>query len=272
MNDKHFTKVPNKGITVTPEALLIYAYIRSYVRSDKLVCFPSLDTIKDRTKIGITSIKRYIKELEDNKYIEVTKEKGSVNKYIFRDLKKFEPVGDPFLDNLILRFKLKSYVLASEPYMKKNKIEGYGLLYYSNSELSKIINMPESTISKLNRELIKLGLMFIRDSEMFNEAGFKRKVKVFNLEAMGQSIIWQIRKNTEDIQKNTEDIKKNTEDIEDIKKEHADMKKELAEIKAKLENKEIENKRLRQMVEVRNVVNTNKIINALKNQNKKYKM
>lgn len=69
-------------------------------------------------------------------------------------------------------------------------LEGLGKVSYSNAELADKINMPESTISKCNRELIRQNYLTILKSKLIDpESGCNKEVKVFQLNSLGQAII-----------------------------------------------------------------------------------
>lgn len=79
---EHYTQIPSKGIIVSPEALLTYAYIRSYIRKkDTLTCWPSINTICLQAGITEKALAKYIKELEDNSFIKVERDKNKSNRY-----------------------------------------------------------------------------------------------------------------------------------------------------------------------------------------------
>ena len=76
------------------------------------------------------------------------------------------------------------------------KDEEEGKINYNNRELSKLINMPESTISKCNRSLERKGYL----------EGASEIVKKFQLRELDQLFIWKFKEQDEKIQKNSEDI------------------------------------------------------------------
>lgn len=254
---KHFTKVPNYGINITPDVLFVYTLIKSFIRSKSLTCYPSLETLKNLSGISVNTIKKHIKELEDKHYLKIERTKGSYNKYTFIDLKHFEPIDDDLLFNQDLRYKLKAYIIAILPFLNK-KIKPFGYTEFANDEMSKLINMPTRTISKLNKELESMGYLQIVKSKNIGETGFKRNCKVFNLLAIGQEVIWQVAKNTEDI----EVLRERVDNLEEINKKYKKYKEENEKLKQVIYRlvKENENNRVK---------DAHKLVNALKNRGRR---
>ena len=89
-----------------------------------------------------------------------------------------------------------------------------GKINYNNRELSKLINMPESTISKCNRSLERKGYL----------EGSSEIVKKFQLRELDQLFIWKFKEQDEKIQKNSEDIDYLKRELKRIKLENEEMK------------------------------------------------
>ena len=176
-----------------PKDKLIYIAIRRYMNKTTLEAFPSYATITKDTSAAAKTIKKCIDNLVREGYLETRKE-GRKIIYKFNNKKQFEPFSYDFLDKPDLSFTEKSYIIASQQYMFKDEEEGK--INYNNRELSKLINMPESTISKCNRSLERKGYL----------EGASEIVKKFQLRELDQLFIWKFKEQDEKIQKNSEDI------------------------------------------------------------------
>lgn len=202
---KQHTQLPNKMAEneVSPKDQLIYLGIRSFMNNDTKSCFPSLQKIADKVGSSIPTVRKSIDVLEEKGYITITK-KGRGQEYHFNELKKFEPFSPEFLDNHDISFTTKSYLVASQQYMYKD-VEGLGKVSYSNADLSKQINMPETTIRRCNQELERKNYLTIIKNECRDiETGCKADTKIFDLNKLGQAIIW-VLKTHEDRLNNHED-------------------------------------------------------------------
>ena len=102
--------------------------------------------------------------------------------------------------------------------------ENYGKVSFPVTHLSKLINMPESSIRQCNESLKNKGFLteVINNSIELDGSGVKTRTKLFYLTKMGQAIVWKL--------KDHEDrINKNTEDISNIRNKMNEMEKKLQE-------------------------------------------
>ena len=222
IENKQHVQVPNKMAdhNLTPRDQYIYSVIKSH--DGKSGCFPSLKTISTESNCSINTVRKSISSLEEAGYI-TTKKVGRQQYYFFSKYKKFEPISPEFLKNENLSVKEKSYIIASQQYMYKNT-ENYGKVSFPVTHLSKLINMPESSIRQCNESLKNKGFLteVINNSIELDGSGVKTRTKLFYLTKMGQAIVWKL--------KDHEDrIKKNTEDISNIKNKMDEMEKKLQE-------------------------------------------
>ena len=194
-----------------PKDKLIYIAIRRYMDKTTLEAFPSYATITKDTSAAAKTIKKSVDNLVREGYLETRKE-GRKIIYKFNNKKQFEPFSYDFLDKPDLSFTEKSYIIASQQYMFKDEEEGK--INYNNRELSKLINMPESTISKCNRSLERKGYL----------EGSSEIVKKFQLRELDQLFIWKFKEQDEKIQKNSEDIDYLKRELKRIKLENEEMK------------------------------------------------
>ncbi len=84
LSQSGFTQVPNsmlKSIDLSPGAKLTYAILLSYAWQNEF-CFPGQETLAKDMGCGLRSVTRYIKELEDTKFLKIKKRgQGRVNLY-----------------------------------------------------------------------------------------------------------------------------------------------------------------------------------------------
>ena len=226
-----FIKLPSKtnGKIVSPQALLMYVYIRSYLKDEKNYCWPSLKSLELDSGISTNTIKKYTAELEQAEYLTVKKELRK-RTYIFPDKReKFEQFDREFLYNENLTYTEKAYIVANQRFMFKEG--GEGKIEYSQKEIAENINMPYPTVVKQNRSLIKKDFATIRELQTLNpETGCTNKQFVYFLSKIGQKF-WDHEKR----------IEANEDNIEELKAENQDLKRKYSELESrlnKLENKE----------------------------------
>ena len=184
---------------------LIYLVIKSHNNPEK-ECYPSLECISNESKISIPTIRASIKRLEKEEYITVEK-KGRKNYYYFNPYKKFEPFSENFLKKTNLTPTTKAYLVAIQQYMYKD-VEGVGKVSLSNRQIAKNINTSEFTVRKCNNELERNNyLTVIKNLNRDLETGCYTETKVFNLEELGQAIIWKLKDHEDRITTNEEEIK-----------------------------------------------------------------
>lgn len=199
---KQHHQLPN-GMEVDPKDQLIYLVIKSY--ETKIGCFPSLRSIADKSGASVPTVRDSIKRLTEMGYISIVKN-GRRNEYVFNDYKKFEPFSPEFINNKDISFLTKAYIVASQQYMFKD-VEGVGKLSLSNHTLADKIHMPESTIRKCNKELErKHYLTIVKNGSRDIESGCFTDTKVFNMQSLGQAIIWVLKNHEDRITENESQI------------------------------------------------------------------
>lgn len=130
----------------------------------------------------------------------------------------------------------KSYLIAAQQYMYKD-VEGYGKISYPNRELSKQINMSESSIRKCNKELeYNDYLSIVKNKSVDLETGFNTETKLYKLKEIGQAIIWTLKNHEDKINQNSSDIIQNKEEI-DLLKQQLKSQQELLDKLLKNDNK-----------------------------------
>jgi len=242
--NKQHVQVPNalgEISYITPKDLLVYAAIKKFMNKDTKEAFPSLETIRQLTGIYIGGIRKCIENLIRSGYIEVRKENGRKNIYKFLKWKEFEPFSFEFLERQDLTTNEKSYLVVSQRYMFKDS--NVGKISLPNKVLSKKINMPESTISKVNKSLVEKGFLTITNTKIKDrETGLFSTEKIFHLAEFGQAIVF-VLKNHENRIKDTEiKVTENSEDIKELKKKVDERDKTIELLLRKVNALEKQNK------------------------------
>jgi len=84
LSQNGFTQVPNcmlKSSKLSPGAKLTYAMLLSYAWQNEF-CFPGQETLAEDMGSGLRSVVRYIKELEEARFLKIKKlGQGRVNLY-----------------------------------------------------------------------------------------------------------------------------------------------------------------------------------------------
>lgn len=226
-----FTQLPNQMdiCGLRPKDQLVYVVLRSYMNKDTMEAFPSLQTLSKRINCSIPTVNASIKRLEEKEYIAIRKE-GRKNIYTFNKLVKFEPFSKEFLDSEKISFEVKAYLTASQQYMFKD-IPGYGTLSLSNRQLADNLNISEKSVRRYNQELKNNNyLTILKNKSRDIESGCKTETKVFDLNTLGQAVIWAIGNHEERISQNTEDIEWIKEELIRLTKENECQKKLISKL------------------------------------------
>lgn len=196
---------------LNPKDKLIYVAIRRYMNRQTMEAFPSYAIITKDTGAAAKTIKKCVDNLVKENYLQ-TRREGRKLIYTFNNKKQFEPYSYDFLDKPELSFTEKSYIIASQQYMYKEENEGK--IEYTNKELSSLIKMPETTISKCNHSLERKGFL----------QGASELTKRFQLRELDQLFIWKFKEQDEKIQKNSDDIELLKKEIAQLKEENLALK------------------------------------------------
>lgn len=237
--NNQFFMLPSKmteSSDLKPTDLLVYLYLKSY-DNPQHECYPSFEKLSKRSGAAISTLRKCVSNLEEAKYIKV-KKVGRSNYYYFEKPEMgFEKFYREFLDNEDLTFKEKAYVASTQQYMYKD-IQNIGKVSYSNSELANILNVSESTVYRVNKELVRKDYLRIyKEAKRNLETGCAEELKVFNLEKLGQAALWLVEDNSEKIDEHTKNIK----DLEEAIKSRDILIEKMDRRISELEKKEKEN-------------------------------
>lgn len=223
---------------ITPKDKLIYLNIRRHMNRDSKQAYPSLATICKESGASINTVRKSIKVLEENNYITISKQ-GKKNIYHFNETKSFEPFSYEFLDNPNLTFLEKSYIVATQQFMNKD-VKGYGVTSYTNKELSEMINMPESTVSKTNRTLEQKNyLTTLKNKKLDSEYKCTTSTKIFNLEELGQAVIWFLQKTYNKVQDHDIKVQEHDDKLKHLENRVAAQDKLIAKLMAERKPEEL---------------------------------
>lgn len=231
-------QVPNnmcRTHELKPFDMLVYASIKRFMNKDTKEAYPSLDLLKSLTGSGKEKINESVARL-NGKYLTVFN-RGRQKVYKFSpNYKNFEPFSHEFLDKKDLTTPEKSYILATQQFMFKD-LEDLGKVSFTTKELADLINLSEHEIWRHDRNLQEKGYLHVVKTQNRDfETGLPRTEKIFNLELLGQKIIWLLARNTERIRQNTLQIRKLEKDLKIMKKLAIQQGKELKKIKKESSN------------------------------------
>lgn len=218
-NDKQFVILPNEVVDceeISPKTLVIYCAIKQHMNKDTLEAFPSVKTISKEAGCGEDAVRKAIKELVDNKFIEQKIRKGQSTIYKFSSTKQFEPFSYDFLKDDRIKIREKAYLMMNQKDMY-NKGTGIGSISFSTKEVAKRTRMSIPTVLACENTLIRVGYLTKPDSKLIeSESGTHKDLRMYLLQLYNMAAVTyrQTQQNTEDIQtlqKNNEIMQKQIE-------------------------------------------------------------
>lgn len=235
MDSKQHVQVPNKmgmKMGLEPFDILVYSNIKRFMNNMTRKAFPSITTLQKLTNSKRSRICESINRL-NGKCFDIYKE-GRKNVYVFsRKYKSFEPFSYEFLDKPDLSSDEKAYILAAQQFMFK-ELNGFGKLSYSAEELAKLINLPTWDIYRLNKSLQDKGYLSIVKMKNRNiSTGLNATEKIFNMNALGQAIIWKLAEHEYRITKTENDVQALQKDNIMLSKQLAALQERLAKLEAR---------------------------------------
>lgn len=224
---KQHIQVPNSMTlngNLDPLDVLVYAYLKSYMNSKTLEAFPSLNTLVEKSGLSINKVRESLKALENNGDIKIIKQMGRSNTYRFNPKSRnFEMFTYDFLFKEDLTPKQKAYLLVSQQYMYKDG--NNGTISWNDMELAKKIGLSPRIIKTRNKELEDKNVLTIEKSTLKDETGLFKEVKVFDLEVLGQAILFLGRK----VQEHDDTLDDHQRQLDEQAQEIAELKKLLKE-------------------------------------------
>ena len=214
-NQNQFVVLPNEVVdceSISPKSLVVYCAIKRHMDKTTLEAFPEIKTIAKESGCGEDAVRKAIKELVSNKFIEQIKRKGQSNLYKFSKTKSFEPFSYDFLDDSKIKVREKAYLMMAQKNMF-NKETGIGSISYTTKEMSKITRMSIPTVLSCENKLIQAGYLSKPNSKLIDkESGLHENLRMYLLQLYNITAVTlrQTQKNTEDI----ENIKKQNQILE----------------------------------------------------------
>lgn len=219
----------------TPKLAFLYLIIQLY-KNNEISVVP-LSIISEFSELSIPTVRLYLKQLEELNYLKINYNKSPIQyEFILDNIKDSEPFSDEFLKKKDISPTTKSYLIAAQQFMFKN-IKGVGKISYPNTSLSQQINMPESTIRECNKELERKNyLTIINNKSRDLETGCKTDTKLYDLNKLGQAIIWTLKDHEDRITENTENINELIKKDKEKDKLIEAMQREIEELKKTSQN------------------------------------
>lgn len=181
------------------QVLGLYAYLRRYMNKDTYSTFVSLRTLQGETKLSIPTIQKYLNILEEEDHIKIIKGEKRCNIYVFNKgsslySKGFEMYTFEFIKNKDIPFKEKCALIAFQERMM-NKDSGRGTISSTPLEMSNILNTSFSTYKRIEKDLINNNWITVMKSNVKDsETGCKKNIYTFDLEAIGQAVLFNRKK------------------------------------------------------------------------------
>lgn len=181
------------------QVLGLYAYLRRYMNKDTYSTFVSLRTLQGETKLSIPTIQKYLNILEEEDHIKIIKGEKRCNIYVFNKgsslySKGFEMYTFEFIKNKDIPFKEKCALIAFQERMM-NKDSGRGTISSTPLEMSNILNTSFSTYKRIEKDLINNNWITVMKSNVKDsETGCKKNIYTFDLESIGQAVLFNQKK------------------------------------------------------------------------------
>lgn len=213
-------KMTESGV-IAPKDLVIYAAILRHKNKDGK-SYPSLITIGQESGANPKTVSKCISNLEAAGYISVERTKSKVNVYtILKHIDGFESFTHEFLDNKQLSFIEKSYFLATQEYMFLDSEGKTGTVKYNNTELSKKINMPYSTLRKCQDALVKKDFMTILPDG----------TKTYPIEEFNKAVVLKLKQHDDSINDLQYQLEQERRDKKELQRQVNVLTKEFEEFK-----------------------------------------
>lgn len=209
------------------QVLGLYAYLRRYMNKDTYSTFVSLRTLQEETKLSIPTIQKYLNILEEEDHIKIIKGEKRCNIYVFNKgsslySKGFEMYTFEFIKNKDIPFKEKCALIAFQERMM-NKDGGRGTISSTPLEMSNILNTSFSTYKRIEKDLINNNWITIMKSNVKDsETGCKKNIYTFDLEAIGQAVLFnqkKIAEHDEMLHEMQEEIKRLNHEVKLLQKQ-----------------------------------------------------
>ena len=201
-------QIPNNLLQtkdITPIDALVYLALRSFDGKDG--CYPSIKTIADKAQVSTKVVKKTIKKLINDNWIEAKcAGRGHYTYYTFLKDNPFEPFSYEFLNTKDISPMTKGYLICSQHDMFKNS-STEGAMSKTAMNISEDINMPLRTVYACEKELKDKNILTVVKAKRSKDIGFcPQEVRLYDFSKYFQAIAYILRHQQEQIDKNTQDI------------------------------------------------------------------
>ena len=190
---KQHVQVPHdmcKDGKLDPTDVLVYACLKTYMNNANREAFPSIETMVVEFDISKSTIIRSIKKLIANNDLSIRKA-GRRNIYKFNpDNRNFEMFTFDFIKDKSLSVNKRAYlIMLHQPMMDKDS--GIGKISYTDKELSEVTGLSTKTIKRRDIELTNDGILTAVPMKTIDpETGLVVNLKLYNLERIGQAVLY----------------------------------------------------------------------------------
>lgn len=220
--------------------LLLYAQLRRFMNNETKECFPSIKKLVELSGLSDKTVSKYLKILEDEKHIQIKKQGNKKpNIYKFNTdsnlYKGFEQFTTDFLDSPILAPREKAAYIAWQQRMF-NKDSGIANMSYTDMDLiEQLGDVSYKTFKSICRNMIQAGVLTITENKAIDSTtGLNKNTYSFNLEILGQAILYNQKKLAEH-EERIKKVEKQTTDMHNalnkVLQENIELKEEIKKTK-----------------------------------------
>lgn len=206
MGEKH-TQLPhelgiNSNTNLKPVDKVVYVYMKSFTNKDGYT-YVSIDKLADECELNWRTVSDSVARLQDANEIKIVTDENKVAKgsrsktyQILNYDRKFEKISQECLDYLKngnFSTNEKCVIICTHEYSWK--FEEYGELTDTLDELAEKIHMPVRTFKRTISDLMKRGIIL----KTYNNKN--QLVRRVQWDKIMMQMIYQVKKNTEDIEK-----------------------------------------------------------------------
>ena len=216
--ENRFVVLPNEMVAcknISPKSLVVYCAIKQHMNKDSLEAFPKIKTIAKEAGCGEDLVRKAIKELVDNKFLEQKIRPGQSTCYKFSTTNFFEPFSYDFLKDDKIKIREKAYLMMNQKDMY-NKETGLASISFSTKEIAARTRMSIPTVLSCENKLIKAGyLEKIKSKNIDKETGTNQDLRMYLLELYNIAGVTYRQ------------TKQNSEDIQELKEQNKVLKKQI---------------------------------------------
>lgn len=149
----------NQEVKLKPMSLLVYLSIKRYMDDKTYQACPPMHIIGEHCGLDRKQVKGYIDKLVEANYLTIER---TVNRslYTFNSYIDYHPFNLTFLNKTDLTPQEKSYLVAIQLHMKKDK-DGFGIIRKTSYLLGNLINISYKSVRRYEQTLIEKGYMTV---------------------------------------------------------------------------------------------------------------